>query len=216
MQRQARMKKEMKMLSDSPPPGIACWLKDDKIDVLEAQIICGPNSGPYEGGVFKLGISLPERYPFQPPTVTFHTPIYHPNIDSAGRICLNILKLPPTGGWKPCLNLSTVLTSIQSLMSDPNPDDPLMADIAEEFKYRKSEFLSKAASHTKRHAMDGCTDGSAIHPHHPPTDQDTDTTTTVAGSQLGKRSASDPEVTTTVTPADLSDPKCLRKEEVDV
>uniref|UniRef100_A0A674J8K7 UBC core domain-containing protein n=1 Tax=Terrapene triunguis TaxID=2587831 RepID=A0A674J8K7_9SAUR len=54
--------------------------------------------------------------------IRFLTPIYHPNIDSAGRICLD-------GAWRPSLNISTLLTSIQLLMSEPNPDDPLMADI---------------------------------------------------------------------------------------
>lgn len=33
------------------------------------------------------------------------------------------------GAWRPSLNLSTLLTSIQLLMAEPNPDDPLMADI---------------------------------------------------------------------------------------
>eukprot|EP00106_Octopus_bimaculoides_P015496 XP_014782938.1 PREDICTED: ubiquitin-conjugating enzyme E2 T-like [Octopus bimaculoides] len=107
MHRHTRMKKELQMLKDSPPPGIACWPKGDSIESLEARM-----------------------YPFEPPKVNFSTPIYHPNIDAAGRICLNVLKLPPNGGWKPCLNISTVLTSILVLMNDPNPDDPLMADIA--------------------------------------------------------------------------------------
>ncbi|XP_052834028.1 ubiquitin-conjugating enzyme E2 T [Octopus bimaculoides] len=112
MHRHTRMKKELQMLKDSPPPGIACWPKGDSIESLEARM-----------------------YPFEPPKVNFSTPIYHPNIDAAGRICLNVLKLPPNGGWKPCLNISTVLTSILVLMNDPNPDDPLMADIVRPFNF---------------------------------------------------------------------------------
>ncbi|XP_043818569.1 ubiquitin-conjugating enzyme E2 T isoform X2 [Dromiciops gliroides] len=91
-------------------------------------------------------------YPFEPPKIRFLTPIYHPNIDSAGRICLDVLKLPPKGAWRPSLNISTVLTSIQLLMAEPNPDDPLMADISSEFKYNKPAFLKNAREWTEKHA----------------------------------------------------------------
>ncbi len=69
------------------------------------------------------------RYPFVPPCVKLTTPIYHPNIDDKGRICHDILKMPPKGDWKPCFNISSVLITLQALLSEPNPDDPLMADI---------------------------------------------------------------------------------------
>lgn len=151
MQRSARMKKELQMFEASPPPGISCWLKDDKIHELEAKII-GSQGTPYEGGNFKLHINIPERYPFEPPQIHFVTPIYHPNIDDAGRICLDILKMPPKGGWKPSLNISTVLTSIQLLMAEPNPEDPLMTEVAEEVKYNKALFVKKAKEMTSLHA----------------------------------------------------------------
>lgn len=121
------------------------------MDDLRAQILGGINT-PYEKGVFKLEVIVPERYPFEPPQIRFLTPIYHPNIDSAGRICLDVLKLPPKGAWRPSLNISTVLTSIQLLMSEPNPDDPLMADISAEFKYNKPVFLKNARQWTEKHA----------------------------------------------------------------
>lgn len=121
------------------------------MDNLRAQILGGVNT-PYEKGVFKLEVVIPERYPFEPPQIRFLTPIYHPNIDSAGRICLDILKLPPKGAWRPSLNIATVLTSIQLLMAEPNPDDPLMADISSEFKYNKPVFLKNARHWTEKYA----------------------------------------------------------------
>ncbi|XP_033116650.1 ubiquitin-conjugating enzyme E2 T-like [Anneissia japonica] len=95
MQRLGRMKREIEMFERSPPPGISCSMKSDSSDSLEAQII-GAENTPYNGGLFHLEIQLPERYPFEPPKVRFVTPIYHPNIDAAGRICLDILKMPPS------------------------------------------------------------------------------------------------------------------------
>ncbi|XP_008158213.2 ubiquitin-conjugating enzyme E2 T [Eptesicus fuscus] len=151
MQRASRLKRELSLLATEPPPGITCWQDTDQMGDLRAQIIGGANT-PYEKGVFTLEVSIPERYPFEPPQIRFLTPIYHPNIDSAGRICLDILKLPPKGAWRPSLSIATVLASIQLLMAEPNPDDPLMADISSEFKYNKPVFLSNARQWTEQHA----------------------------------------------------------------
>lgn len=150
----SRMKKELERLKNDPPHGVTCWCKQGKLNNLEANLL-GAEGTPYEGGVFKLDIEIPTNYPFQPPHVQFLTQIYHPNIDTAGRICLDVLKSPPTGSWKPAHNLHTILTSIQLLLAEPNPDDGLMADISVEYKQRRPTFISKAKEWTCKYAKTG-------------------------------------------------------------
>jgi len=145
------MKKEMETLTKAPPCNICCWSHGDSLESLEANIT-GSTGSPYEAGVFKLTIQIPVRYPFEPPQVSFVTPIYHPNIDSVGRICLDVLKMPPKGAWKPSMNITTVLLSVQLLMNEPNPDDPLCVDIADEFRYKKEQFTATAKAWCEKHA----------------------------------------------------------------
>ena len=93
----------------------------------------GPEGTCFEAGKFKAELLLPNDYPMSPPKVVFDTKIYHPNIgtpqtilDNLGRICLDILKK----NWSPALQIKSVLLSIQSLLSEPNPDDPLNNEAA--------------------------------------------------------------------------------------
>jgi len=110
--------------------------------------IMGPGESPFEGGVFFLDINFPTDYPYKPPRVTFSTKIYHPNINSSGGICLDILK----DQWSPALTISKVLISICSLLDDPNPDDPLVPSIAELYKRDKAEYFLKAKTYTLQFA----------------------------------------------------------------
>ncbi|KAK6944982.1 Ubiquitin-conjugating enzyme E2 [Dillenia turbinata] len=146
-----RMQKELKLLLTDPPPGISLPNSALSLSSIDAQIE-GPEGTVYEKGVFKIKIQIPERYPFQPPIVTFASPIYHPNIDTGGRICLDILNLPPKGTWQPSLNISTVLMSIGLLLSEPNPDDGLMCEASREYKYNRHVFDQKARSMTEKYA----------------------------------------------------------------
>lgn len=95
------------------------------------------SQSPFEGGMFKLELFLPEEYPMSAPKVRFMTKIYHPNIDKLGRICLDILK----DKWSPALQIRTVLLSIQALLSAPNPDDPLANDVADQWKVNEAEAI---------------------------------------------------------------------------
>lgn len=127
---------------------------DDNLYKWTATII-GPEDSPYSGGIFKLQIDIPTDYPFKPPTVRFLTRIYHPNITSApiseggGSICLDTLK----SNWSPALSILKVLLSISSLLTDPNPNDPLEAEIASIYKKDKAAFNKTAREWTVKYAM---------------------------------------------------------------
>lgn len=130
--------------------------------------IHGPISSPYEGGIFRLELFLPEDYPMVPPKIRFLTKIYHPNIDRLGRICLDVLKSTffkiiisiarartnfSLGNWSPALQIRTILLSIQALLGAPNPDDPLANDVAERWKTDEAAAIQTAKEWTTTHAM---------------------------------------------------------------
>lgn len=142
-----RLQKEVTEIQKDTPVNCSAGPNNNDLFNWEATII-GPTETPYEGGIFKLKILFPADYPFKPPKITFETPIYHPNINANGGICLDILK----DQWSPALNITKVLLSICSLLDEPNPDDPLMPEIAQLFKSNKAEFNRLAREHTIKHA----------------------------------------------------------------
>ncbi|TVT97369.1 hypothetical protein EJB05_57368, partial [Eragrostis curvula] len=111
--------------------------------------IMGPSDSPFAGGVFLVSIHFPPDYPFKPPKVAFKTKVFHPNINSNGSICLDILKEQ----WSPALTVSKVLLSICSLLTDPNPDDPLVPEIAHMYKVDRNKYETTARSWTQKYAM---------------------------------------------------------------
>ena len=111
--------------------------------------IMGPEDSPYTGGVFFLDIHFPADYPFKPPKVSFTTRIYHCNINSNGGICLDILK----DQWSPALTISKVLLSVCSLLTDPNPEDPLVPEIAQLLKNNTTQHNATAREWTAKYAM---------------------------------------------------------------
>lgn len=99
----------------SPTPGISAFPSSSSLLHWTATII-GPTGTPYENLTLKLSLEFPSNYPYSPPTVLFKTPIYHPNFDFSGRICLDILKEK----WSAVMNVHGVLVSLQSLLGEPN------------------------------------------------------------------------------------------------
>ena len=129
-----RINKELKNITKDLPDNYSASLSGPDIYHWRAAIP-GPSDTPYAGGLFYLDIHIPEDYPFKPPKVSFTSKIYHCNINSNGSISLDIL----SDQWSPALTISKVLLSITSLLSDPNPDNPLTPEIADLYKTNKIE-----------------------------------------------------------------------------
>ena len=98
-----RINKELKDIANDPPAQCSAGPVGDDPFHWQA-IILGPTDSPFEGGVFFLNIHFPTDYPFKPPKFAFTTRIYHPNINSNGAICLDILR----SQWSPALTVSKV------------------------------------------------------------------------------------------------------------
>lgn len=144
-----RIQKELIEIRNDPPANCSAGpVNEEDLLIWEGTII-GPNDSPYSGGIFKLSIVFPETYPFKPPKVKFKTKILHPNINSTGSICLDILNK----SWSPVIRISKMLLSICSLLCDPNPEDPLNANIADIYKTNIEEYNKLVRNYTLSHAV---------------------------------------------------------------
>ncbi|MCJ1301190.1 hypothetical protein MMC08_003989 [Hypocenomyce scalaris] len=152
MSGQKRIAKELAEITRSPPDGIRVSLISES-DIHKWQILMdGPSQSPYAGGTFTLHLHLPTDYPFKPPTLSFQTKIYHPNVtnDDKGSMCLGMLRADE---WKPSSKISAVLDFARQLLVEPMPDDAVEASIAQLYKEDRKEWSKRAKNWTKQYAM---------------------------------------------------------------
>lgn len=108
-----------------------------------------PSNTPYAGGTYEVSITIPERYPFQPPKMHFMTKIWHPNVSSVtGAICLDTLST----GWSPVQTIKVALISCQALLESPEPKDPQDGEVAKMMLQQPEEHLAKARQWAVRFA----------------------------------------------------------------
>jgi len=142
-----RINKELSDLQKYPPPNCSAGPVNDDLFTWNATIL-GPEKTPFEGGVFMLDIRFPRDYPFKPPKIKFVTQIYHPNINANGGFSVDILH----DNWSPALTIGKILVMLSSLLEYPNPDDPLMPDIAKIYKLNKKLYTEICAEWTVKYA----------------------------------------------------------------
>jgi len=127
--------RDLRSLQSDPPKGInASPMKDDILSWTA--LMFGPEDTPWEYGTFQLEVRFTEEFPTKPPHVKFVSKMFHPNIYNNGEICLDILQ----NQWSPIYSISAILTSIQSLLTDPNPNSPANSEAAKLWSENRREY----------------------------------------------------------------------------
>ncbi|KAF3586163.1 hypothetical protein F2Q69_00025891, partial [Brassica cretica] len=106
---------------------------------LQKAILDTPEMNMMARVLFKLSLQFSEDYPNKPPTVRFVSRMFHPNIYADGSICLDILQ----NQWSPIYDVAAILTSIRSLLCDPNPNSPANSEAARMYSENKREYNRK-------------------------------------------------------------------------
>ena len=107
----------------------------------------------YEGGFFQARLSFPPDFPNMPPTMTFTSEMWHPNVYADGRVCISILHPPGEDEhnaqesaderWRPILGVEQILISVISILSDPNDESPANIDAAVMWRNDRDAFKKK-------------------------------------------------------------------------
>ncbi|XP_047512366.1 ubiquitin-conjugating enzyme E2 S [Pieris napi] len=148
--------RELRRLAANPPSGIKLLLRDDDLTDVVA-LIDGPAETPYAGGVFRVRLVLGREFPTVPPRAYFLTRVFHPNVSSAGEVCVNTLKRD----WRPELGLEHALLAVKCLLIAPNPDSALNADAAALLRDRYDDYFARAKLYTDIHARPDAASGLA-------------------------------------------------------
>lgn len=102
-------------------------------------VIIGPSDTPFEDGTFRLVMHFEEQYPNKPPGVKFISQMFHPNVYATGELCLDILQ----NRWSPTYDVAAILTSVQSLLNDPNTSSPANVEASNLYKDNRKEYTKR-------------------------------------------------------------------------
>lgn len=104
--------------------------------------------GIWENGNFDFEFKMTDEYPFEAPKVKCLTKVWHPNIDSNGNVCVNVLR----ENYSSALSLTSIFAGIIFIFTEPNVSDPLNKEAAEEYK----KDVIKFRVHAKKVMQSSC------------------------------------------------------------
>jgi ubiquitin-conjugating enzyme E2 A len=153
-----RLMRDFKRMQTDPPAGVSaspiadnvmtwyglsckhCLRSDLRLTYdLRNAVIIGPSDTPFEDGTFRLVMHFEEQYPNKPPGVKFISQMFHPNVYATGELCLDILQ----NRWSPTYDVAAILTSVQSLLNDPNTSSPANVEASNLYKDNRKEYTKR-------------------------------------------------------------------------
>merc|ERR1712226_33324 len=141
--------KELSCLSKDDIDGIKGQFDDTNLTFITV-FVDGPEGTPFEGGVFKINLSISKDYPHSPPKGHFVTKVFHPNVnEDNGEICVNTLKKD----WSPTLGIKHILLTIRCLLINPNPESALNTEAGKLLLENYDQYFSRAKMMTEVHAF---------------------------------------------------------------
>lgn len=149
-----KLLKDIREFEKDKPEGITLEVNEENITDIQASMT-GPESTPYEGGIFHVKLVLGSDFPQAAPRGYFLTKIFHPNIAPNGDICVNTLKRD----WKPDTTLKKILMVIRCLLIEPGPDSALNEEAAVLMQEDFEAYSRRARLMTTVHAIGGECEG---------------------------------------------------------
>ncbi|KAJ3294129.1 Ubiquitin-conjugating enzyme E2 8 [Borealophlyctis nickersoniae] len=118
----------------------------------------GPKDTPFNGGLWKVHVELPDQYPYKSPSIGFMNKIFHPNIDElSGSVCLDVINQT----WSPMFDMINIFeVFLPQLLRYPNPTDPLNGEAAALLMREPSAYEQKVREYVSRYATKEAADAA--------------------------------------------------------
>ncbi|OCK73233.1 hypothetical protein K432DRAFT_449131 [Lepidopterella palustris CBS 459.81] len=116
----------------------------------------GPEETPFQGGLWKIHVELPDQYPYKSPSIGFVNRIFHPNIDElSGSVCLDVINQT----WSPMYDMINIFeVFLPQLLRYPNPTDPLNGEAAALLMREPKSYEAKVKEYVLKYASKDAAD----------------------------------------------------------